>query len=262
MSPSKNTPVYREQATPTATVLMVDDDPAILDVMSGMLELEGYAVATCPNGREAIQCFDELNPNIVILDMRMPEVDGLAACRMIRAKSDVPILMLTALDDEWDAAHALESGADDYIRKPVGAVEFVARVRAALRRSALLSADVTEPITIGHIVIDVVEHEVHVHGRRVDLSPIELRLLIHLAMSENHVLTHDNTLTTVWGPGYSGSRHVLRVTMSRLRQKLALAESTNVNIVTVEGVGYRLIVRDASEGQPSAHHEASSQQLA
>ncbi|MHB8376492.1 MAG: response regulator transcription factor [Dehalococcoidia bacterium] len=247
---------------PAPTVLMVDDDPGVLGAMSEMLELEGYAVRTCVNGREAIQCFETLHPSVVILDMRMPELDGLATCRMVRAKSDVPILMLTALDDEWDAAHALESGADDYIRKPVGACEFVARVRAALRRSALVAADATDPITIGHIVIDVREHEVHVDGRLVELSPIELRLLTHLAMSQNHVLTHDDTLTTVWGAGYSGSRHVLRVTMSRLRQKLALTDSGSVRIVTVEGVGYRLIVQEPAAGQTSAHHEAWSQQRA
>lgn len=246
------------QTTPPPTVLMVDDDPGVLGAMSEMLEMEGYAVTTCLNGREAVRSIDKVNPRIVILDMRMPELDGLATCRIVRAKSDVPILMLTALDDEWDAVHALESGADDYIRKPVGAGEFVARVRAALRRSALVTADVTDPITIGHIVIDVVEHEVYVDGRLVELSPIELRLLTHLAMSQNHVLTHDDTLTTVWGPGYSGSRHVLRVTMSRLRQKLALTESGSVNIHTVEGVGYRLMVRESAEELIAVHREASS----
>jgi DNA-binding response OmpR family regulator len=243
-------------------ILMADDDPGILGAMSEMLELEGYAVTTCPNGREAVRCFEALRPSVVILDMRMPEMDGLAACRIIRAKSDVPILMLTVMDDQWDAAHALESGADDYIRKPIGAGEFVARVRAALRRSALVGNDVTGPISVGHIVIDVLEHEVHVDGKLVDLSPIELRLLTHLAMSQNHVLTHDDTLTAVWGAGYSGSRHVLRVTMSRLRQKLALSESGNVSILTVEGVGYRLIVRQAGPASIAAHHEAPTQQPA
>jgi DNA-binding response OmpR family regulator len=235
---------------------MVDDDPGVLGAMSEMLELEGYAVIACLQSREAIRCFETLHPSIVILDMRMPELDGLATCRILRAKSDVPILMLTALDDQWDAAHALESGADDYIRKPVGAGEFVARVRAALRRPALVGAEVTNPITIGHIVIDVLEHEVQAKGRAVELSPIEFRLLTHLAMNQNHVLTHDDTLTTVWGAGYSGSRHVLRVTMSRLRQKLVLMDSGSVSIQTVEGVGYRLMVQEAAAGPTSAHHEA------
>ena len=246
----------------TTPILMVDDDQAVLGAMSEMLEMEGYAVTTSLSGREALRAFDAIQPGVVILDMRMPDLDGLATCRMIRAKSDVPILMLTVLDDQWDAAHALESGADDYIRKPVGAGEFVARVRAALRRSALLAPDVTEPIVIGHIVIDVLEHEVRVDGRVVALSPIELRLLTHLAMSQNHVLTHDQTLTTVWGAGYSGSRHVLRVTMSRLRQKLALEESGNVSIGTVEGVGYRLIVRPQDEAQTAERHEVMSRQQA
>ena len=167
----------------------------------------------------------------------------------------MPILMLTALDDQWDAAHALESGADDYIRKPIGASEFVARVRAALRRPALV-ADAPERITIGHIVIDVVEHEVRVDGRLVELSQTELRLLTHLAARQNHVLTHDDTLTTVWGAGYLGSRHVLRVTMSRLRQKLALNDSGDVSIDTVDGVGYRLVVREAVTEPTPARHEA------
>lgn len=237
-------------------VLMADDDARVLDAMGEMLELEGFAVTTCANGREAIERFDTLHPIIVILDMRMPEVDGLAACRAIRAKSNVPILMLTVLDDQWDAARALEAGADDYMRKPVGAREFVARVRAALRRPTLVDPGVIEPIIVGHIMIDVLEHEVRVDGRIVDLSPIELRLLTHLAMSQNHVLTHDDTLTTVWGSGYSGSRHVLRVTMSRLRHKLALAESGQVSIVTVEGVRYRLVVKEPAT-EPTAMRPAS-----
>lgn len=243
-------------------VLMADDDPAVLNAMSEMLELEDYAVTTCSNGREAIQSFEKLRADVVILDMRMPEVDGLTACRMLRAKSDVPILMLTVLDDQWDAAHALESGADDYIRKPVGASEFVARVRAALRRRSLVAAHVTEPINLGHIVIDVLEHQVHVGGRLVDLSPIEFRLLTHLAMSQNHLVTYDETLTSVWGSGYSGSRHVLRVTMSRLRQKLGLTDSGNVRITTVEGVGYRLIAREAAAEPPAMLHEEPSQKRA
>ena len=247
---------------PTATVLLVDDDPGVLGAMSEMLELEGYAVTTCLNGREAIRCFETLHPGVVILDMRMPELDGLATCRVIRGKSDVPILMLTALDDQWDAAHALESGADDYIRKPIGASEFVARVRAALRRPALVAGDVPERITIGHIVIDAAEHEVRLGGQRVELSQTEFRLLTHLALRQNHVLTHDDTLTTVWGAGYSGSRHVLRVTMSRLRQKLSLNESGNVSIDTVEGVGYRLMVREAVAVPTPARHEAWSLQRA
>lgn len=247
---------------PAPTILMADDDPDMLAVMSEMLELEGFAVTTCANGREAVQCFETLQPDIVILDVRMPEMDGLAACRILRAKSDVPILILTVLDDQWDAAHALESGADDYIRKPVGASEFVARVRAALRRKTLVSSAVAEQITIGHITIDVLEHEVYVDGRLVPLSPIELRLLTHLAMSMNHVMTHDDTLTTVWGAGYSGSRHVLRVTMSRLRQKLKLTDSGRVSIRTVEGVGYRLIVRDLDAEPTTGHRKVLSQQLA
>jgi DNA-binding response OmpR family regulator len=241
---------------------MADDDPNILDAMREVLELEGYAVTTCVDGRETVRCFDSLNPDIVILDMCMPELDGLATCRILRAKSDVPILMLTVLDDQWDASHALESGADDYIRKPVGAGEFVARVRAALRRSALVAEDVTEPITIGDVVIDVIEHEVTVAGHQVALSPIEFRLLTHLALKQNHVMAHDETLTAVWGPGYLGSRHVLRVTMSRLRQKLDRTDASNVIIHTVEGVGYRLMVREADEAPKKARRGVSSLQPA
>jgi DNA-binding response OmpR family regulator len=234
---------------------MADDDPGMLRAMSELLELEGYTVATCANGRDAIRSFETLQPNIVILDVRMPEMDGLAACRIIRSRSDVPIVMLTVMDDEWDAAHALESGADDYIRIPVGAAEFVARIRAALRRPTLVNEDVAGPITIGHLTIDVLEHQVHADGQLVELSPIELRLLTHLAKSQNHVLTHDDALAAVWGPGYSGSRHVLRVTMSRLRQKLAMSDCGDVSILTFEGVGYRLMVRESALAPIAVHHE-------
>ena len=263
MNATNNVSRVRTLPADPDTVLMVDDDPSVLAMMSEMLQLAGYRVTTCLNGREALQCFEDLQPNIVILDMRMPELDGLGACRVIRAKSDVPILMLTAIDDQWDAAHALESGADDYIRKPIGAGEFVARVRAAIRRSAPPVAELPGPITIGHIVIDPSEHEVRVEGKSVELSPIELRLLILMATSQNHVLTHEDILTAVWGVAYSSSRHVLRVTMSRLRRKLGLTDAGTVGIATVEGVGYRLVVREAAAQVPSEeHHEVLSRSLA
>jgi DNA-binding response OmpR family regulator len=219
-------------------ILTADDDPAIRKIVSRVLELNDFAVISCANGAEALSAFADDEPCLVILDVKMPEVDGLTVCREIRAESSVPIIMLTGMEDESDAAAALELGADDYIRKPFGTNELMARVRAILRRSGAEVLPDSGVLTCGDITADVGEHTVHYHEVEVSLTRTEFNLLVYLLSNQNRVLTHDQILEKVWGADYIGSHHVLRVCMSRLRQKFGDAES--LPIEALSGVGYRL----------------------
>lgn len=166
--------------------------------MSRILQLNGFFVVTCRDGETALNLFPQIQPSLAILDIRMPGLDGLALCARLRAASDVPVIILTATEDEATAAEALEAGADDYVRKPFGAAEFIARVRAVLRR-----ADVDMPPTVryecGPLVIDERQRLVTLHGREIALSRTEFGLLAYLARNANRVLTHDQILERVWG---------------------------------------------------------------
>jgi len=221
----------------TPHILVADDDPAILAAVSRILQLNGFFVVSCSDGETALRLFTDLSPALVIADIRMPRMDGFALCQRIRETSDTPVLILTAVADEGAAARALEAGADDYIRKPFGATEFLARVRAALRRSQHGGLR-GERLTVGPITLDEAMHEVMVGSETVDLSRTEFAILAFLLRGRGRVLTHDQVLTAVWGPEFVGSHHLLRVSMSRLRRKLG-PEGTE-QIETLSGVGYRL----------------------
>jgi DNA-binding response OmpR family regulator len=184
-----------------------------------------------------LKAFEECDPALVILDVMMPGLDGISVCTQLREVSDIPIIILTALEDESDAARALERGADDYIRKPFGASELVARVRTVLRRA---NSGVSKPerLEAGPIVVDENERLVLVDGEEVILSRTEFALLTFMIRNRNRVLTHDQILERVWGSEYVGSHHVLRVAMSRLRLKLEAAGAALIE--TLLGVGYRL----------------------
>jgi two-component system KDP operon response regulator KdpE len=221
----------------TPHILVADDDPAILAAVSRILQLNGFFVVSCSDGETALQLFNELSPALLITDIRMPRLDGLELCQKVREVSDTPILILTAVADESTAAKALEAGADDYIRKPFGATEFLARVRAALRRGSPGGAR-GERLTVGPITLDEAAHEVTVGEQFVDLSRTEFAILAFLMRGHGRVLTHDQILTVVWGPEFVGSHHLLRVSMSRLRHKLG--PEGMAQIETLPGVGYRL----------------------
>ncbi|MEX2247055.1 MAG: response regulator transcription factor [Dehalococcoidia bacterium] len=225
------------------TILVVDDDPIIVELVSRILDLEGFPVESCGSGGRALQLFEQVQPDLVILDIRIPEMDGISVCRAVRTHSHVPIIMLTAIDDEADAARALESGADDYVRKPFGASELAARVKAALRRADSFIDHTAMRLAAGPISIDEVEHLIKLDGNEVALSPIEFKLVAYMARHQNRVLTHDQILTSVWGARYAGSHHVLRVTMSRLRQKLGLDRREDASVQTLGGIGYRFSIR-------------------
>jgi two-component system, OmpR family, KDP operon response regulator KdpE len=219
-------------------ILAADDDPAIRTIVSRTLELNDFMVVSCANGTEALTAFAEEEPDLVILDVKMPEIDGLTVCREIRAESRIPIIMLTGMEDEGDAAAALELGADDYIRKPFGTNELLARVRAILRRTAHENVPESGLLVAGEVAVDVTQHTVHWNGEEVNLTRTEFNLLVYLLSNQNRVLTHDQILEKVWGADYIGSHHVLRVCISRMRQKFGDANA--LAIEALSGVGYRL----------------------
>lgn len=239
-------PIRIEQAARLRheTILVADDDPTVAAVVSRILEMEGFTVVVSPSGAAVLLRFEEVRPDLIILDVRMPDMDGFAVCRALRKTSRVPIIMLTALDDEASATRAFEAGADDYVRKPFGAAELAARVKAILRRADAADRD-SGQIVAGPLVIDEAQHIATLDGREINLSRIEFRLLAYLVRHPNRVVTHDDILTRVWGLRYVGSHHVLRVAMSRLRQRLTIDGRDDISIQTIGGVGYRFLVTTA-----------------
>jgi DNA-binding response OmpR family regulator len=219
------------------SVLVADDDPAILNIVSKILQLHGFFVFTAHDGDSALKLFEEVQPRLVLLDVRMPGTDGLAVCRKLRAGSDVPIIMLTVMDDQLDVAKALEAGADDYVRKPFGADELLARVNAVLRRSKVAMLP-TEILQAGELTLDGARHVAMVGATELPLTATEFLLLAYLIRNRDRVLTHQQILEAIWGPEYTDSRHMLRVTMSRLRGKVG--SPSGQFIETLPRVGYRL----------------------
>jgi two-component system KDP operon response regulator KdpE len=223
-------------------VLVVDDEPRMVTFMRMNLELEGMRVATAGNGREAVDHVRDDMPDVVLLDVMMPVMDGFEALRRIRQFSQVPVLILTAKDDEADRVRGLELGADDYIGKPFSHRELVSRIRAVLRRHY---APPPVPQTTVHIddrlSIDFARREVLVDGERVNLRPTEYRLLYHLVQNAGYVQTHEMLLTKVWGPEYREESHYLRLYITYLRQKIEADPSHPKYILTERGVGYRFV---------------------
>lgn len=221
----------------TPKIVIADDDPGIRTILTRVLQMNGFEVRATESGTGAVHAFEEEEPTLLILDVRMPGMDGISVCSMIRESSDVPIIILTALEDESDAARALEAGADDYIRKPFGASELVARVRAVLRRTQVVSPK-PERLQAGTLILDESEKLVMIGEEELILSRTEFALLAFLMRNPNRVLTHDQILERVWGAEYIGSHHVLRVAVSRLRMKLDTSGANSIE--TLLGVGYRL----------------------
>jgi DNA-binding response OmpR family regulator len=204
-----------------ASVLVVDDDVNILRMIQRILELEGYGVLKASNGEAALQVFDDEDPELVLLDIMMPGMDGYTVCRNIREFSPIPIIMVTA------KVKGLDAGADDYITKPFSSQELVARVRAVLRRATLwdeypeLTAHPNDFI-IDDLIIDFTRHRVTVHDREVKLTATEYRLLSYLVRNAGRVVTLEQILQAVWGKEYVGEHHLLRVNITRLQQKLLI----------------------------------------
>jgi len=220
-------------------ILVVDDDPSILKFVSANLAARDYAVTIASNGAQALEIIDREMPDLIILDLVMPHVDGLTVCRRIREFSSVPIIILSAQEQEDQKVQALDLGADDYLTKPFGVRELLARVRAARRRAAPEERPPTEvTFQSGDLAVDFVRRRVTVAGAEVHLTPTEYALLRELAKHPDRVLTHDMLLSRVWGAEYRGSSHYLHIYVGRLRRKLA--SERGPRIVTEPRVGYVL----------------------
>ncbi len=220
------------------TILIVDDEQHIIDLAKLYLEQEGFKTTSANDGRDALQKILHEKPNLVVLDLMLPELDGWEVCRRVRAESDVPIIMLTARSDDIDRIVGLELGADDYLTKPFNPRELVARVRAIMRRIGRpASASAESSITIGNLVIHPDRRVVLVNGAEIDLRMKEFDLLMTLAASPGMVFTREKLLDVVWGYDFAGETRTVDVHIAHLRHKLKGIEAT---IDTVWGVGYRL----------------------
>jgi len=220
------------------TVLIVDDEVNIAELLRLYLEKEGYATITAHDGGEAVALFRRHAPDLVLLDIMLPVMDGWGVCRTIRAESKTPIIMLTAKGETIDKVSGLKMGADDYISKPFEMKEVLARIEAVLRRSGAPEADKPRRLSFDKLVIDLEAFELVVDGKRVDTPPKEMELLFHLASSPNRVYTRNQLLDEVWGFDYFGDSRTVDVHIKRLREKLE-GVSEKWALKTVWGVGYK-----------------------
>jgi DNA-binding response OmpR family regulator len=223
---------------PGELILLVDDEPNIVELARLYLEREGYRVASVGDGLAALERAEKDQPALLVLDVMLPGLDGYEVCRRVRAKSDMPIIMLTARDEDIDKIIGLELGADDYLTKPFNPRELVARVKAILRRSERLARPETQPVHLGDVVIDAARHEVTIAGKAVNLRTKEFDLLLALAEHRGLVLTREQLLNLVWGYDYLGQTRTIDVHVAHLRKVLA---GSRVSIETVTGVGYKLV---------------------
>lgn len=232
-------------------ILVVDDEPLIIRALRASLTAAGYEVRTATTAAEALEGAAVWSPDAVVLDLRLPDGDGVSVCRRLREWSRIPVLVVSAMDDEPDKIAALDAGADDYVTKPYSTGELLARLRAALRRAA--TGDEGEPVVaFGDVSVDLVRREVRKAGERVHLTPLEYDLLAELARHPGRVMTHAQLLRAVWGLAYQGETRYLRVYMANLRRKLEEDSSRPRYLLTQTGVGYRLAVDDAPEDGASS----------
>ena len=222
-----------------ARILIVEDEESFSDALSYMLRKEGFEVAVCPTGPDAIETFDRTGADLVLLDLMLPGLPGSEVCRSLREKSNVPVIMLTAKDSEIDKVVGLELGADDYVTKPFSSRELVARMRAVLRRRGE-PEDITESaLECGPVPMDVARHVVSVRGGSVQLPLKEFELLQLLLRNAGRVLTRMQLIDRVWGADYVGDTKTLDVHIKRLRAKIEVDPAHPRQIVTVRGLGYK-----------------------
>jgi two-component system, OmpR family, response regulator MtrA len=219
-----------------ARVLVVDDDPALAEMLTIVLRKEGFDTAVVGEGTKAMPALRELKPDLVLLDLMLPGMNGIDVCKAIRAESGVPIVMLTAKGDTVDVVLGLESGADDYVVKPFKPQELVARLRTRLRRT---EADPAEQLTIGDLAIDVPGHQVTRDGTPILLTPLEFDLLLALARKPRQVFTREVLLEQVWGYRHAADTRLVNVHVQRLRSKIELDPEHPEVVLTVRGVGYK-----------------------
>ena len=219
-----------------ARVLVVDDDTDLAEMLGIVLRSEGMEPLFCHNGTDAMPAFRRECPDLVLLDLMLPGLDGLAVCRLLRAESTVPIVMLTARGDTLDVVEGLQAGADDYVVKPFKPKELVARIHARLRR---LEETANEVLTIGDLVVDLGAHSVSRNGTQIPVTPLEFDLLTALASRPGYAFSREQLLADVWGYQHAGDTRLVNVHVQRLRGKVELDPENPEVIVTVRGVGYR-----------------------
>ena len=225
-------------------ILVADDDRNIAELLRLYLEKEGYSVTLACDGMDALEKFNIDTPDIILLDVMMPRLDGWQVCREIRQKSNCPIIMLTAKGETFDKVLGLELGADDYVVKPFETKEIVARIKAVLRRSGKASAESNiKEVTYEKLTVNMTKYELKVDGNVVDTPPKELELLYHLASNPNRVYTRDQLLNEVWGFEYYGDSRTVDVHIKRLREKLE-GVSEKWSLKTVWGVGYKFELKE------------------
>ena len=224
-------------------IMVVDDDQNICELLRLYLEKEGFHVAIANDGKRAVDLFDAENPDLILLDIMLPELDGWQVCREIRKKSQCPIIMLTAKGEVFDKVLGLELGADDYVVKPCEAKEVVARIKAVLRRVGKNGDELIKEVKFDKLSINLTNYELRVNGVQVDTPPKEMELIYHLASNPNRVFTRDQLLDEVWGFDYYGDSRTVDVHVKRLREKLE-GVSEKWALKTVWGVGYKFEVKE------------------
>lgn len=221
------------------TILVVDDEPSIIDVVTAYLKREGFLVATAADGPAALAAARRVRPALVVLDLMLPDLDGIEVCRRLRAESDVPIIMLTARAEEADKLVGLAIGADDYMTKPFSARELVARVRVVLRRAGQGRAEGRQAIRYGDLIVDPEQRLATRRGEPIELTALQFDLLYALARRPGRVFTRDDLIEACWGPGAEVLGRVVDMQIVNLRRRLEDDPSEPVYLHTVRGVGYR-----------------------
>lgn len=222
-----------------ALILLIEDDAAVSRFLQHALSANGYRITVAESGSEGLHLASQQVPDLVLLDLGLPDMDGIEVLGQLRAWTTLPVVILSARDQETQKVAALDAGADDYLTKPVGLAELLARLRVALRHGSRLATDATSSeVTLGPLRIDIAQRQIFVDNQQVHLSPIEYKLLIALAEADGTVVTHSKLLRAVWGPHSERHREYLRVYMTHLRRKLKRDPPL---IATETGVGYRIL---------------------
>ncbi len=240
-------------AEPQATILIVEDEESFVEALVLGLKREGFLAKVARDGAEALDVFDAVRPDLVLLDVMLPKVSGLDVCRELRMKSRVPIIMVTAKGGEIDAVVGLEVGADDYVTKPYRLHELVARIRAVLRRGSSVAQDSDRGdavLAVGDVCLDADRHEVSVRGRRINLPLKEFELLELLLANAGRVLTRETLIDRIWGSHYVGDTKTLDVHVKRLRSKIEDDPSAPLRITTIRGLGYKFESKPATAHAP------------
>ncbi|CCH73831.1 response regulator transcription factor [Nostocoides australiense] len=222
-----------------ARILVVEDEPSYSEPLTYLLRKEGYQVQVAETGTEGLAAFDRTGADLVLLDVMLPGMSGIDVCRNLRAKSNVPVIMLTAKDSEIDKVVGLELGADDYVTKPYSSRELLARIKAVLRRGAEPEELLPSTVSAGPVSIDVERHVVSIRGDRISLPLKEFELLEFLVRNNGRVLTRGQLIDRIWGSDYVGDTKTLDVHIKRLRKKVEFTPKEPVHILTVRGLGYK-----------------------